>query len=104
MSTKIDVFTNSMNPLTLLEGRSYGDNKHMDFYLMEGTRHLYITGEVSAFQASRLLNKGLSEKQITVIKQVQAFKLDNSSYFYPRIKSVKKAKRFTTLLLMNMNG
>ncbi len=44
--------------LTLLEDRSYGDSKQMDFYLMEGTRHLSITVEASAFQASRLLTKG----------------------------------------------
>jgi hypothetical protein len=89
---------------------------NMDFYLMEGTRHLYITGEASAVQASRLLTKTkwnicisqvkhllfkpqgswqrLSEKQITVITQAQAFKFDISSYLYPSYQIREKGEKF----------
>ena len=86
---------------TLLEDRSYGDSKHMDFYLMEGTRHLSITGEVSVFQVSRLLTKGWVKSKSLWLHRFRFSSLTISVTFTPRIKSVKKTKRFTTLLLTN---
>ena len=94
MSTKIDVFKNSINLFDTI-GRP--------ILWRQQTNGLFFNGGYSTFvyhrwriciSSLKAPDKGLSEKRITVITQVQAFKFDNSSYFYPSYQIREKGETF----------
>jgi len=90
MSTKIDVFTNSMNPFDTIGRPILRRQQTHGLLFNRGYSTCVHHRWCKCISSLKAPDKGLSEKQITVITRGQSFKFDNSSYYTPRIKSVKK--------------
>ena len=94
---KIDVFTNSINLFDTIGRQILWRQQTHRLLFNRGYSTCVYHRWCKCISSLKAPDKGLSEKQITVITQGQAFKFDNSSYYTPRIKSVKKTKSMTNV-------